>query len=142
MISGAIESPGPGLLRTLRAPGALPGSMPPIPADTTGQVRGSTGPSAAAAPGATALPSDDASEVTALFVRFHQALRGNLLRREVTCYGRVTVTYGSAPSWDVTELPTDPARLGPSGMILECRELTARQIPTRPPVDRSWNWRL
>lgn len=128
MTSGAIESPGPGLLRTLRSPAALPGSMPPIPGGTTGQARGSVGPTDAAAPSDSALPRDPA-EVTALFVRFHQALRGNLLRREITCLGRVTVTYGSAPSWEVTELPSDPARLGPSGMILECRELTARQIP-------------
>jgi len=116
MMSGAIDSPGPGLLRTLRTPTALPGSMLPIPGSTAGTVTGSAAPT-------------DSAEVTALFVRFHEGLRGNLLQREITCLGRVTVTYGSAPSWEVADLPTDPARLGPSGMILECRELTARQIP-------------
>ncbi|GAB6185288.1 hypothetical protein [Thermopirellula anaerolimosa] len=127
MISGAVESPGPGLLRTLRDPNAIPASMPPIPA--TGTVGADAQPSPPATPSGSPVPVAPSGEVTALFVRFHQALRGNLLQREVTCLGRVTVTYGSAPSWETTELPSDPAQLGPSGMILECRELTARQIP-------------
>ena len=129
MLSGAIESPGPGLLRTLRTPSALPGSMLPIPGGSGGPVAGAAEPAPSPAAGGAASPDDPSAGVTALFVRFHHALRGNLWQREITCLGRVAVTYGSAPSWEVTELPSDPARLGPSGMILECRELTARQIP-------------
>lgn len=139
MISGAIESQGPGLLRTLRLPSALPGSMLPIPVGNPvggsvsspagNPVGGQVEAGSPASPGGSAPADDTAAGLTALFVRFHQALRGNLLQREITCLGRVTVTYGPAPSWNVTALPTDPARLGPSGMILECRELTARQIP-------------
>ncbi|MGQ9606319.1 MAG: hypothetical protein ACUVTW_08975, partial [Thermogutta sp.] len=135
MISGAIESQGPGLLRTLRLPAAFPGSMLPISVGGSvsspvgNPVGGQVEAGSPASAGGSAPADHAAAGLTALFVRFHQALRGNLLQREITCLGRVTVTYGPAPSWDVTALPTDPARLGPSGMILECRELTARQIP-------------
>ncbi len=128
MVSGAIDAPGPGLLRTLRLPSMLSAAM--LPMDSGGgSVTEQDAPRHNSIPESASSPGNSASGISALIVRFQQALRGNLLQREIVCMGWVTVKYGSAPSWEVADLPSDPAKLGPSGMILECRELTARQIP-------------
>lgn len=81
-------------------------------------------------------PSGD--QLTYLNVAFQNSIKGNINRREITFGDATKTVYGPVPHWDATLKADDLASLGPQGMVLEAKQLTVREMPSRTKEKRGW----
>ena len=77
-------------------------------------------------------------QLTYLNVAFQNSIKGNINRREITFGDSTKTVYGPVPHWDATLNSDDLASLGPQGMVLEARQLTVREMPSRTKEKRGW----
>jgi hypothetical protein len=116
-VTGAVDARGPGVLTHVgfntaqngpNAP-ALPGAARPV-----AQVHGEP-------------------ELVYLNVQFARALSGNLHQRVVTFSEPTKTVYGPVNDWGDKLNPEEPSKLGPNAIVLDARELTVRETPSRTP---------
>ena len=69
---------------------------------------------------------------------FQNSIKGNINRREITFGDSTKTVYGPVPDWNATLKSDDLASLGPQGMVLEARQLTVREMPSRTKEKRGW----
>jgi hypothetical protein len=131
-VTGAVDGHGPGYVTTVRKGASQTMlSRPGIPLEKSDQ----------SADAAQHTKPDD-NQLTYLNVQFQKTITGNLNRRELTFADQVKTVYGPVTAWDAQLTSDDPAALGPSGAILNCDQLTVREMnssgsvsPTRGPVE-------
>jgi lipopolysaccharide export system protein LptA len=112
-VTGNLTGAGPGWLKTVRR----------------GEPRGlQLSPAGAPAPRAasTALP------LSYVYVQFQRGVRGNILpaRRELTFADRVRTVYDRVADWNAQPQADDPDLLSPDGALLQCDQLTLREMPS------------
>lgn len=83
-------------------------------------------------------PAPAGDQLTYLNVAFQNSIKGNINRREITFGDSTKTVYGPVPHWDATLKADDLASLGPQGMVLEARQLTVREMPSRTKQKRGW----
>lgn len=108
-VSGVIEGHGPGWITTVR--------------------RGSA--AAIALPGSTPAPevNSDRPSYSFLNVRFEGPIGGNVHRQELVFSEQVRAVYGPVGDWQSELDPDTPDELGPQAVLLNCDQLTVRQMP-------------
>lgn len=116
-ITGAIEAHGPGIVTSVRR-GAVTNML------ARGNVAGETATQQAV------LDQQDKSNsrLTYLNVQFEKGITGNLHKRELIFTDQVKTTYGPVATWDQQVSVDDPDGLGPTGVILNCDQLTVREM--------------
>lgn len=124
--TGAITAPGFGRFLTVRSASLVPRnpghSLRSAPSQGSELARGTT-----SADGGSPLQP---SQPVALEITYSQGLAGNVHQRTISCRGRVKAKYGTVDRWDVTQLPDDPAGLGPQGLMLHSDEIAVYQMVT------------
>jgi hypothetical protein len=115
-VNGAIEGRGPGWITTVRRGGALaPGSLLP-----TGGARSN------------ADTQPESPKFSFLNVRFEGPIGGNVHRRELTFSEQVRSVYGPVDDWQSELDPDTSEELGPQAVLLNCDQLTVRQMGASP----------
>jgi hypothetical protein len=72
-------------------------------------------------------------ELVYLNVQFERALVGNLNQHVVTFSEPTKTVYGPINDWQDKLNPEEPSKLGPNAIVLDSRELTVRETPSRNP---------
>lgn len=120
--TGAITAPGFGRFLTVRSSAVAPDiSFNPVEPKPSQQ-----NPSQNTS-NSSDSPSQDRSPVV-LEIAYSQGLAGNIHQRTISCRGRIKAKYGMVDRWDVTQLPDDPALLGPRGLMLNSDEIAVYQM--------------
>jgi hypothetical protein len=83
-------------------------------------------------------PAPAGDQLTYLNVAFQNSIKGNINRREITFGDSTKTVYGPVPDWNAVLKSDDLASLGPQGMVLEARQLTVREMPSRTKEKRGW----
>lgn len=119
---GAITAPGFGRFLTIRSSAFVPSlSLNPLESK----------PALSSASGDTvdsSQPTPQPTQPVILEIVYSQGLAGNIHQRTISCRGRVKVKYGAGDRWDLTQLPDDPALLGPRGLMLNSDEIAVYQM--------------
>ena len=68
-------------------------------------------------------------------MQFDRDLSGNLNKRVATFSEPTKTVYGPIGDWNEKLNPDDPTKLGPNAIVLDARELTVRETPSRTPRD-------
>ncbi|MGQ9770076.1 MAG: hypothetical protein ACUVQG_05945 [Thermogutta sp.] len=120
--TGAITAPGFGHFLTVRSSAFVPSlSLNPLESK----------PVSSSASGDTVdanQPTPQPTQPVILEIVYSQGLAGNIYQRTISCRGRVKVKYGAGDRWDLTQLPDDPALLGPRGLMLNSDEIAVYQM--------------
>ena len=109
LASGDALARGPGRMTTVRR-----GSLKPI---------GAVG----SPPLVNQLATPGQGELAYLNVRFQDKLTGNFRLRTVTFHEQIKAVYGAVHAWDEVLDPEKPELFGPSGLLLNCHQLTVSQ---------------
>lgn len=120
--TGAVTAPGFGRFLTVRSSTAAPeiafNTMEAKPSQQGSSQR-------------TPNPNDSTSQdgrLVVLEIAYSQGLAGNIHQRTISCRGRIKAKYGMVDRWEVTQLPDDPALLGPRGLMLNSDEIAVYQM--------------
>jgi hypothetical protein len=115
--SGDVKAQGPGWLTSVRfgSSGTLLGQS---------VVAGGQPPAAARGENGTK------ERLMCLSAHFEREINGNVLQRKLTLFDHVKTIYGPVDAWDQRLDPEKMGRLGPQEVIVDCDQLTVREMPS------------